>query len=471
MARTGRHGRFAQTGTKVMTKTVRRILIIGSLLALVVTVVVVISLRRDADALGVDWRIKKQLPTKEVEVEPPTLRNIVQTVTAPGTIELIEEAKIASQVVGQVTNVNVEKGDTVKKGDLLVKLDDEDALARLASTDARIDRLKAGIQLADADLKKALRDSAGYEKLSQRGFSTPTEVLDGKTTVEKMQAALEMSRQELKESYATKRSSEQLLEWTEIRAPIDGTVIELDVEVGEVVIAGTTNLPGTVLLTIGNMNQMRVRADVDEMDVGLVRPDQEAKIYLQADQADPVPGTVDLISPKGTRAAEVVSFETLITVDGQHDSIRPEMTATVEIAVKTANDAVSVPVQAVVHRRMKDLPDTDLFHDWIASQPATPAEKGRDVETRYVKVVFIMRDGIARAQPVETGISDPEFIEILAGVSLQDKIIYGPFRALDEMTDGQPVKLAEPKKRSGSAPSPTSKKRTPAARIRRKSGR
>ena len=160
----------------------------------------------------------------------------------------------------------------------------------------------------------------------------------------------------------------------------------MDVEVGEIVIAGTTNLPGTVLMTIGDMTRMRVRADVDETDVGLVRSGQAVSIYLQADQDDPIPGTVDLISPKGTKLAEVVSFETLISVDGKHESLRPEMTATVEIEVKRATDALSVPVQAVVHRRLKDLPNTPLFRDWVAKQPKTPAEKGKDQAVRYVKV-------------------------------------------------------------------------------------
>ncbi len=298
----------------------RRLLAIFSLLAVVVTAVGVVNFRRNAEMLGVDWRIKKNLPTKEVQVERPRRSLIIQTVTAPGTIELVEEADIASQIMGLVEEVCVEKGDAVKANDLLVRLDSEDAKARLESTEARIERLKAAIELAEADLNKARLDSAGFKKLEARGFSTPNEVRDGETILAKMGATLEMSQHELKESFAMRRNSEQDFERTEIRAPMDGTVIDLDVEVGEVVIAGTTNLPGTVLMTIGDMSRMRVRADVDETDVGLVRSGQRVNIYLQADQAVPIPGTVDLISPKGTKLAEVVSFETLINVEGSHET-------------------------------------------------------------------------------------------------------------------------------------------------------
>ncbi len=275
--------------------------------------------------------------------------------TAPGTIELIDEAKIASEVMGKVEAVFVEKGDQVKKGDMLVSLDDEDATARLESTEARIERLEAAIEFAQADLTKAKRDWEGYKELREKSFSTPSEVLEAETIHTKMEANLEMSEHELEESFAARRNSRQDLERTQIRAPIDGTVIDLDVEVGEVVIAGTTNLPGTVLMTIGDMSRMRVRADVDETDVRLVKSGQPTKIFLQANQQDPIPGAVASIAPKGNKLAEVVSFETLIDVMAKTDALRPEMTATVEIEVQREQSALSVPVQAVVHRRRQGL--------------------------------------------------------------------------------------------------------------------
>jgi HlyD family secretion protein len=424
----------------------RRVMVIFVLLAVVATLIGVINLRREPSLFGVDWRIKKRLPTKEVQIQRPRRNTIMQTVTAPGTIELIDEAKIASQTMGQVESVNVEKGDRVKTRDLLVKLDDEDAKARLESTEARIDRLKEAIKLAEADLKKADEESQGVENLKQLGFSSETELRDVETVLEKMKAALAMSKHELTESFAIRRNSQQDLERTEIRAPIDGTVIDRDVEVGEIVIAGTTNLPGTVLMTIGDMERMRVRADVDEGDVALIRPGQPAQIFLQADQNDPVPGVVDLIAPKGKKFNEVVSFETLINVAAKNHGLLPEMTATVEIEVKRADDALGVPVQAVMHRRLKDLPNTPLFRDWIARQPKTPAEKGKDESVRYVTIVFVMLNGEAHARPVKTGISDQERIEILEGVGSADDVIVGPFRVLDEMVEGQPVKLEEVKK-------------------------
>jgi HlyD family secretion protein len=373
-------------------------------------------------------------------------------------VELIEEASIASQVMGQVKEVRVKKGDRVRKGDLLVKLDDEDAKARLASTEARIDRLKAAIALANADLLKAAAEAEGYRELESRGFSTPTEVRDGVTMLTKMGAALEMSEHELKESFAMRRNSEQDLERTEIRAPIDGTVIQLDVEVGEVVIAGTTNLPGTVLLTIGDMDRVRVRADIDETDVGLVRHGQPVRIYLQADQQEPIPGTVDLIAPKGTKVNELVSFETLIIVAGRHEAICVRrMTATVEIEVKRAADALSIPVQAVVHRRLRDLPGTTpLFRDWVARQPKTPAEKGKDdaMRVRECGLSYEGREGGGAAG--RDGNQRPgAYRDSRRAASPTDTVIVGTVpRVGRDWTEGQPVELEEPEPTGeGTAPS------------------
>ena len=254
-------------------------------------------------------------------------------------------------------------------------------------------------------------------------------------------AALSMSRNELMEAEAMRRTSEEELARTTIRAPIDGVVAGLDVEVGEVVIAGTTNLPGTVLMTVGDMSRMRVRADVDETDVPLVRPDQPARIYLLADPTTPVVGAVDQIAPKGVKLAEVVTFETLVRVDSEGSPLRPGMTATVEIEVKNAEDALGVPVQAVVHRRLKDLPNTPAVQSWVERNARSPGDKARESESRYVKLVFVVQDGVARARPVETGISDEKRVEILGGLGAEEEVIVGPFRTLDELKDGDPVTL------------------------------
>jgi len=116
------------------------------------------------------------------------------------------------------------------------------------------------------------------------------------------------------------------------------------------------------------------------------------------------------------------------------------MTATVEIEVRRVEDAMGVPVQAVVHRRRKDLPDTPAVQAWAERNARSPGEKARDAALRYIKIVFVLEGGVARARPVETGISDERRVEILSGLTSGDRVIVGPFRVLDQLKDGQPVR-------------------------------
>jgi HlyD family secretion protein len=416
----------------------RRVALMSLGIGVLVASLATANLRRDPGAVEIDWRIARP-PPREVVAERPSRGLIVQTVTAPGTVESVEEADIASQVVGRVVEVRVKDGDHVKKGDLLVRLDQTDARARLDSSTAKIARLRSATDHAEADLAKASRDAGRFRELTGRGAASSTELADARSALAKAQATLQMNRNELAEAEAMRRTSQQELDRTEIRAPIDGVVAGLDVEVGEVIIPGTTNLPGAVLMTVGDLSRMQVRADVDETDVPLVRRGQPARVYLQADLTRPIAGAVDRVAPKGKKDGEVVSFETLVRVEAADSALRPGMTSTVEVEVRRAADALGVPVQAVVHRRRKDLPDTAAVRAWAERHARTPGERARDAESRYVKLVFVLDGGAARARPVETGLSDERRVEILSGLRPGDRVIVGPFRALDELKDGDAV--------------------------------
>lgn len=418
----------------------RRAVLAAVGLAVVVVGLTAANLRRDPNAVELDWQLVRA-PASEVVLGAPARGPIVQTITAPGKVEAVDEAEIASQLVGRVIAVQVKEGNTVRAGDVLVRLDPTEARARLDSALARIARLGAAINQAERDLEKANRDANQSNKLATRGFNTPTELADARTALAKSQAALMMTRHDLVESEAMRKTWEQELSRCEIRSPIDGVVSGLNVDVGEVVIAGTTNLPGSVLMTVSNLSRMRVRADVDETDVPLARPGQPAQIYLQADPLRPISGRVSMIAAKGKTKEQVVSFETLIAIaEGtDHPALLPGMTATVEVEVRRAADALGVPAQAVVHRRRKDLPDTPAVRAWAEKNARSPGEKAQEAELRYVKIVFVEDHGVARARPVETGLSDERRVQILAGVRPDDRLIIGPFRALDELKDGHPV--------------------------------
>ncbi len=416
--------------------------LVMSLLGLVVIIALAVAnYFRDPNAIQLDWRVVPQ-PSREVQLESLQRGLIVQTVAAPGVVEAVDEAEIASRIVGRVVEVRVKEGDRVKKGDLLVQLEETEALSRLESARARVERLRQAGHQTEADLDKAKRDIERVLRLSDRGASSYTEVADTRTELSKAESALAMNARELDDSLAFLRTSEEDFSRTRINAPMDGVVAGLDVEVGEVVIAGTTNLPGTVLMTVADLSQLQVRADVDEADIPSVHAGQPARVYLQSDLTAAIPGTVEQVAPKGKKTDETISFETLIRIQPA-ERVRPGMTATVEIETQRSSDALSVPVQAVVHRRQKDLPDTPEFREWAKRRPRSPAEREIAASARYVSLVFVVENGVAHARPVETGLSDERRIEILSGLEPDDQIIVGPFRTLDEIRDSEPVKLME----------------------------
>ena len=155
----------------------RRALTAIVLISILVAVLAAANLRRPPGELALDWQLVKETP-HEVIAEPPALGSIVQTVTAPGAVESVEEAEIASQIIGRVIEVRVKDGDRVKKDDLLVKLDPTEAKSRVDSAAARADRLRSAIDQAKRDLEKATRDEAQLSKLAGRGVATVTDLAD-----------------------------------------------------------------------------------------------------------------------------------------------------------------------------------------------------------------------------------------------------------------------------------------------------
>ncbi|MDP6448010.1 MAG: hypothetical protein QF805_29725, partial [Pirellulaceae bacterium] len=124
-------------------------------------------------------------------------------------------------------------------------------------------------------------------------------------------------------------------------------------------------------------------------------------------------------------------------------SLRPGMTSTLEIEVRQSTDTLTLPVQAVVNRRLKELPDTQIFRDWAKQQKRAPGESQRDIESRYVPIIFVNENGVAQARPVEVGISDQDQVEIAKGLQPNEEVVAGPFRALDELKDGDPLEREE----------------------------
>ncbi len=396
-----------------------------------------------------------------VELAKAELRPIVRSVQAPGDVEAFAEVDIRSEVVAKILEMPIKEGDKVSKGDLLCRLDDADYRARVTQAEANVAKLKATIIQAQADLEKTDRDYQRQIRLSEADATSSLELADYRTMLVRTRAGVEIRQQELVEAQARWQSAKEDLEKTVITAPIDGVISQLFAKQGEVVVTGTMNNPGTRIMVVSDLSKMQVRCRVDETDAPLVEPGQSARIYLQSDSQQSIAGHVARICAKGTKppGREVVTFETLVLVDSDDRRVKPGMTASVEVEVARKAEALTVPVQAVVHRKRKDLPEELVKRLDERPRVATTEEAQRAAE--YVKIIFAAKDEIARPRLVTTGIADATRVEIVDGLAPDEIVVTGPFRSLDQLKDGSKVKTEAPKGGSKDA-GPTPSEESPA---------
>ncbi len=386
-----------------------------------------------------------------VEVAEPQREPIVRLVQAPGDVEAVLEVEVSSEIVAKIEEMPVEEGDVVQKGDLLCRLADEDLRAAVESGEAAVGRLAAALVQAEADLEQAERDCRRQARLSEVNATSDVELQNYLTIRKKARAMIEMRSQELVEARARLQSIREDLNDTKITSPINGVISKLNAKEGEVVVTGTMNNPGTVILTISDLSKMQVRCRVDEVDIPHVKEGQTARLFLQADQRRPVPARVVRVASKGDKQVgrDVVYFETLLEVLSNDKRIKPAMTANVEIEVAEVDDAITIPVEAVVHRMRKDLPE-EIVSQFDETQGGKElSERAR--QAQYIKVAYVMEDEAAKVRLIDVGIADSRRVEIKSGINEGDKVVIGPYRSLDQIKDGRKVKLAEDEKKDEQA--------------------
>ena len=286
--------------------------------------------------------------------------DITSRVRAPGKIEPKTQVKISADLPGKVILVKVKEGDRVKKGELMLQLDDtqyhanlDQARAALSSGQARLREAASALKVSDANYT---RQRALFEQklLSQAEWDQAT------TANESAHATDAAAREEVSRAQAMVNAAQDNVNKCRFLAPFDGVVSALDVEQGEMVITGTMNNPGTQIMVVSDLSRMLVRADVDETDVVNMTLGQKAKITVDAMPDTSFKGTVTEIGNTAKRSLTTTvegqtNFEVKVVFDDVVPQVRPGMTADVEIETATHGKAMGVPIQAVVVRTQREL--------------------------------------------------------------------------------------------------------------------
>jgi HlyD family secretion protein len=277
---------------------------------------------------------KKEAPKIAYRAVPVEQRDIVVSAQAAGAIQPDTTVEVKSKASGEVLQINAETGQLVQRGALLVRIDPRNARNTLAQAQADLD-------VAEAKLANATSQKRRADELFQ------TQAI---TEEEHEQALLDYAdaKAEVVRSKVSVDNARIQLEDTDVRAPVTGTIIEKDVERGNVIASATSNVSGgTTLLKMANLNLVQVRTLVDETDVGKVQPGQRATITVDAYPNRTFEGTVLKIEPQAQTEQNVTVFPVLVRIHNEEGLLRPGMNTEVEIHVGQREGVLAVPNAAL----------------------------------------------------------------------------------------------------------------------------
>lgn len=382
----------------------------------------------------------------EVTIEQVGKRTITQTVSATGKIQPEILVKISSEVSGEIINLPVKEGDTVRKGDLLVKIQPDLVQAQLEQARYASESAKSQINTVRADLDRAKIEFDRIKGLYEKQFASKGELDQATAALASFQARFEGSQKDYERSQAVVRQSNVTSGRTTVYAPNNGIVVALPVEKGEKVL-GTAQFQGTEIMQIADLSIMNAEIDVDENDVVMISVGDTARVRIDAFPNRVFRGYVYQMGNSAKRAAtgtqeEVVNFAIKIRLIDTDARLRPGMSCDVDIETETRPNTIAVPLQSVTIRKPQEKEGGEALAANTQKQESAKKKAAESAANKPPQVVFIKEDNKAKMVRVETGISDGGYIEILNGVKEGQTVISGNFRAISkELEDGTLVKV------------------------------
>ena len=396
---------------------------------------------------------------------------IVEKVSASGKVQPETEVKISPDVSGEITELYVQEGDSVKKGQLLLRIRPDNYLAMVNQQTAAVGTQRANVGQAEAQLQQQTANARQTELTYRRQASLYKQKVISQADYEAAQAAYNASQEQLRAiraqiaaAQSTVRSAQaglqeaqKNLNKTTIYAPVSGTISKLNVKKGERVV-GTSQMAGTEIMRIANLNNMEVRVSVNENDIIRVQLGDSADVEVDSytTQNEKFKGIVTAIAntAKDALTAEsVTEFEVrvrLLPASYQHlvksgpggrttVPFRPGMTASVDIIAECKTGVLSVPLAAVTTRSdSSEVKKTSQRGVRIGGSgrsggSAAAVDDGKSApKPKIQEVVFVVKNGHAVMTPVKTGISDFQNIEIVSGIGAGTQVASGPFRAVSK---------------------------------------
>ena len=408
----------------------------------------------------------------KITAEKSQKRTIIETVNASGKVYPEVEVKISPDISGEIVELNVEEGDSVKKGQVLARIyayiyssQRDEAAARVTQSQATVANSEANLNALKAQLDQAKLTYDRYKGLHDEKVISDAEFEQYQTQYRTAQSQYNAAQQNIRSLRAATQSTRTSLEAanknlgrTVLVSPMNGVISSLSVKKGERV-AGNSFALGTEMMRVAEMDVMEVRVDVGENDIVKVSIGDSADIEVEAYNNRKFRGIVTQIASSTktaqTATGDVTNYEVRIRIDpsSYNDLIdpskpkkfpfRPGMNASADIKTKRKDNVVSVPIAAVAARVKGS--------DKSVADEKKEKEKGKDPNAEEVnisgdeleEVVFVIKqDGTVEKRTVTTGIQDMNFIEITTGLKEGEQIVTAPFDAVNKtMKSGDKVNI------------------------------
>jgi HlyD family secretion protein len=384
----------------------------------------------------------------EIRTETVTKRDLVAVVTASGVIQPKRKVDISADISGRVIELAVVEGQTVNKGDLLLRIDPTQYEAIVRRSESAVAQARAQSAQSRANLAQAENAARRSEQLASGDAKliSNQELEQARTQLRVSQAQDEASRFAVAQTEASLSEAKETLRKTTIIAPMAGRVTRLNIDEGETAVVGTMNNPGSLLLTVADLSVMEASVKVDETDVPRLAFGDSATLKIDAFPNQTFTGKVTRISNSSIQGStsttattqQAVDFEVIITLDAPPAELRPDLSATADIITDSRKAASAVPIIAVTVRD----PDGKKI---LGSDPNANAEDAaNDAAKKKVETegVFVARAGKAKFVPVKVGIAGDRFFEVVKGLQLGDTVVAGPYAAVRDLEDGDAIRTA-----------------------------
>lgn len=440
-------------------KVIRWVLGIGLLVTLIGGGIAVFVVPKISKAIAAQ---REKAAGPAVEVDEVAKGRLVRTISAPGTVAPKTDVEISSRVAAKVARLPFKEGEQVKAGDVVVELDAKDLQAELDAQRGRLLAEQASLKLSEAQLageraamvgvkaafKKATDDLERTQQLFATGDVSRSELDAAIATRDTNQSTYEARLETLKGAEASVaasaarvqiaeadvKRSEENLSYAIITSPIDGYITQLNAEVGEIVVVGTMNNQGTVIMKIADLSEMLVEARLAEVDVSRVKEGQKVGVIINGYTGRTFDGILQRVALQSRvqTADGTTYFEAEVLLDTKGERVYSGLTANVDIEVEAFDDTLIVPSQAVVDKRVDELP-----RDIRENNPLVDRNK------TFAQVVYVFDNGKAKLHPVKTIASNLNKAALAEGIDVGTKIIVGPLRTLQTLANGDTVRLAK----------------------------